>query len=64
MVKIHVYRSGCKKCQFSKIKLEMESMGPGRSKTGLRLFLRSLDQFVRSDKYPIGFRKKRENQQF
>ena len=55
MVKIHGYRSGCKKCQISKIKLEMESMGPGRSKTGLRLFLRSLDQFMWSDKCPIDF---------
>ena len=55
MVKIHVYRSGCKKSQFSKIKLEMESMGPRHSKTGIRLFLRSLDQFVISDEYPIGF---------
>ena len=61
MVKIHVYRSGCKKSQISKIKLEMESMGPRRSKNGLRMFLRCLDQFLRSDKYPIGFGKNRKN---
>ena len=58
---IHIYRSGCKKSQISKIKLEMESMDPGRSKTGLRMFLRCLDQFLKWDKYPIGFGKNRKN---
>ena len=41
--------------KISKIKLEMESTGPGRSKTGLRMFLPCLDQFLRSGKYPTGF---------
>ena len=36
----------------------MESMDTERSKTDLRMFLRCLDQFLTSDKYPIDFRKK------
>ena len=39
-------------------------MDPGRSKTGLRMFLRCLDQFLRSSKYLIGFWKNRKNERF
>ena len=47
-----------------KIKLEMESMGSKLSKTGLRMFLRCLDQNLESQVAPSIFTKNRENRTF
>ena len=53
-----------KRHQNLKIKLEMESMGPKLSKTGLRMFLGPLDRFLEFHMAPIPFRKIRQNCDF
>ena len=46
MVKIEVYRSGCKNTQISEKNLEIENIMFLLSKTGLRMSIRHLDRFL------------------